>query len=131
MKNFLTGQVAVVTGGNAGIGKAIALKLAEEGAKVAILGTKAETGAAGIEEIKQKSPASDVRFFQVDISKTPVVDEVFKQILQDLGQIDILVNNARITADQLLMKMSEEDWDKVLSIDSSLLTTPVMRSCER
>lgn len=117
MKNFLTGQVAVVTGGNAGIGKAIALKLAEEGAKVAILGTKAETGAAAVEEIKQKSPASDVRFFQVDISKTPVVDEVFKQILQDLGQIDILVNNAGITADQLLMKMSEEDWDKVLSIN--------------
>ena len=117
MKNLLMGQVAVVTGGNAGIGKAIALKLVEEGAKVAILGTNAETGAAAVEEIKQKSPASDIRFFQADISKTPVVDEVFKQILQDFGQIDILVNNAGITADQLLMKMSEEDWDKVLNIN--------------
>ena len=117
MKNLLSGQLAVVTGGNAGIGKAIALKLAEEGAKVAILGTNAVTGGAVVEEIKQAFPGSDVHFYQADVSKTPVVDEAFQQILQQFGKIDILVNNAGITADQLLMKMSEEEWDRVLAVN--------------
>lgn len=109
-------QVAIVTGGNAGIGKAIALKLAQEGAKVAILGTNPETGAEAVNEIKQATD-SDIRFYQADVSKTPIVDGVIKQILHDFGKIDILVNNAGITADQLLMKMSEDEWDRVISIN--------------
>lgn len=117
MKNLLSGQTAVVTGGNAGIGKAIALKLAEEGAKVAILGTNAETGAAAAEEINRAGNASHVRFYQADVASTSVVDETFKKIMQEFGTIDILVNNAGITADQLLMKMSEEEWDRVLAVN--------------
>lgn len=117
MKNLLAEQVAVVTGGNAGIGKAIALKFAQEGAKVAILGTNAATGAAAIEEIKQAFPDAEIRFYQADVSKTPVVDMVFKQILTDFGKIDILVNNAGVTADQLLMKMSEDEWDRVIDVN--------------
>lgn len=117
MNNLLSGQVAVVTGGNAGIGKAIAHKFAEEGAKVAILGTNAETGAAAVEEIKRDVPDSCVQFYQADVSKTAVVDELIKRILQELGKIDILVNNAGITADQLLMKMSEEEWDRVIEVN--------------
>lgn len=117
MKNLLQDQVAVVTGGNVGIGKAIALKLAEEGAKVAILGTNPETGNATSEEIKQVYPASQPKFYAVDVSKTNAVDETLKKVQEDFGQIDILVNNAGITADQLLMKMSEEEWDKVLDIN--------------
>ena len=117
MKNLLSGQVAVVTGGNAGIGKAIAHKFAEEGAKVAILGTNAETGAAAVDEIKRDVPDSHVQFYQADVSKTAVVDELIKKIIQELGNIDILVNNAGITADQLLMKMSEEEWDRVIEVN--------------
>ena len=117
MKNLLLNQVAIVTGGNAGIGKAIALKLAEEGARIAILGTNAETGMAAVEEIKQLAPASQAQFYTVDVSKTVAVEETIKRILEDFGQADILVNNAGITADQLLMKMSEEDWDRVLAVN--------------
>lgn len=117
MKNLLHDQVAVITGGNVGIGKAIASKLAEEGARVAILGTNPETGNATSEEIKQAYPASQAKFYAVDVSKTNAVDETLKKVQEDFGQVDILVNNAGITADQLLMKMSEEEWDKVLDIN--------------
>lgn len=118
MKNLLKDQVAIVTGGNAGIGKAIVLKLVEEGATVAILGTNPTTGAAVIEEIKALSPAAQASFYPVDVSKTSGVDETIKQILEKYGRVDILVNNAGITADQLLMKMTEEEWDRV--IDTNL-----------
>lgn len=117
MKNLLLDQVAVVTGGNAGIGKAIALKLAEEGAKVVVMGTNRETGASTVEEIKQLVPTARPIFYQVDVSKTAEVDGVIKKILEELGQIDILVNNAGVTADQLLMKMTEEEWDHVLAVN--------------
>lgn len=110
-------QVAVVTGGNAGIGKAIALKLAREGVKVAIVGTNRETGEGAVAEIQKEVPGSTIRFYQADVSKTSVVDELIKKILEEYGSIDILVNNAGITADQLLMKMTEEEWDKVISIN--------------
>lgn len=117
MKDLLADQVAIVTGGNAGIGKIIALKLAEGGAKVAILGTNSETGTAAIEEIKQTVPGAQVAFYQVDVSQTAGVDDVIKKILDSFGKVDILVNNAGVTADQLLMKMSEEEWDRVLAVN--------------
>jgi 3-oxoacyl-[acyl-carrier protein] reductase len=117
MNQLLHEQVAIVTGGNAGIGKAIAQKLAEEGAKVAILGTNMETGIAAVAEIKQSLPSAQVRFYKVDVSLTSAVDEVIKKISEDIGPVDILVNNAGITADQLLMKMSEEEWDRVLAVN--------------
>lgn len=117
MNNLLYDQVAIVTGGNAGIGKAIAFKLAEEGAKVAIMGTNAETGAATIAEIKQSLPASHVLFYKVDVAQTSAVEELIKQIIEQFGKVDILVNNAGVTADQLLMKMSEDDWDRVLAVN--------------
>ncbi len=117
MKNLLLDQVAIVTGGNAGIGKVIALKLAEEGAKVAILGTNLETGTAAIEEIKRLVPSGQAVFYQVDVSKTAQVEDVIKKILEEFGKVDILVNNAGVTADQLLMKMTEEEWDRVLAVN--------------
>jgi 3-oxoacyl-[acyl-carrier protein] reductase len=117
VKNLLQDQVAIVTGGNAGIGKAIATKLAEEGAHVAILGTNAETGQAAVEDIQRAAPQAKMRFYAVDVSKTGAVDEAIKKVLEEFGQLDILVNNAGITADQLLMKMSEEEWDRVLAIN--------------
>jgi 3-oxoacyl-[acyl-carrier protein] reductase len=110
----LENQVAIITGGNAGIGKAIALKFAEMGAKVAIFGTSLERGAATVEEIKLLVKNSEVYFFQVDVSQTAAVDEAIKKVIETWGQVDILVNNAGITADQLLMKMTEEEWDRVI-----------------
>lgn len=117
MKRSLSDQVAVVTGGNAGIGKAISLKLAEEGAKVIIMGTNVEVGAIAISEIKQAVSFADVSFSKVDVSQTQAVDEAIKQILEQYSKIDILVNNAGVTADQLLMKMNEDDWDRVINVN--------------
>lgn len=113
----LENQLAVITGGNSGIGKAIALKFAEEGAKVAIFGTNSEKGRSAVEEIKEETQNQHVYFFLVDVSKTAVVEETLKKVIEDLGQIDILVNNAGVTADQLLMKMTEEEWDRVIDIN--------------
>lgn len=117
MGNLLQGQTAIITGGNAGIGKAIALQFAQEGAKIAILGTNSEAGHTTLEEIKKINPSTEAQFYQVDVSKTLYVEEVIKKILIDFGQIDILINNAGITADQLLIKMSEDEWDRVLAIN--------------
>lgn len=117
MKNLLHEQVAIVTGGNAGIGKAIAAKLAEEGAKIAIFGTNSEAGEAAIAEIKEKFPSSTLIFYKVDVSQSSLVDDAIKKVVEDLGVVDILVNNAGITADHLLMKMREEDWDRVLAVN--------------
>lgn len=117
MNRLLLNQVAIVTGGNAGIGKAIAKKLACEGAHVAIFGTNKETGQATCEEIKKEAPNVNVRFYSVDVSQTQLVDQAINQVIEELGPIDILINNAGITADQLLMKMTEEHWDQVLDIN--------------
>ncbi|MFI0435170.1 MAG: 3-oxoacyl-ACP reductase FabG [Parachlamydiaceae bacterium] len=117
MNQLLTNQVAIVTGGNAGIGKAIAFKLAEDGAKVAIMGTNSEAGHLTVAEIKEAIPSSDVRFYKVDVSLTSAVDEAVRLVVDQFGKIDLLVNNAGITADQLLMKMSEEDWDRVITVN--------------
>lgn len=113
----LENQVAVITGGTAGIGKAIAYKLAEEGAKIVIFGTNTEKGTQAVDEIRTQVKHDDIYFYPVDVSQTAVVDETLKKIYEKFGQIDILVNNAGITADQLLMKMTEEEWDRVLDIN--------------
>lgn len=111
MEKLLNGKIAVVTGGTRGIGKAIALAFAREGATVVILGTNAEKGKEAVEELKKSSPAA---FYQVDIGLTKQVEEVFQKIYQEFGAIDVLVNNAGITKDNLLMRMSEADWDQVM-----------------
>lgn len=115
---LLKGQIAIVTGGNAGIGKSIALALAKHGAKVAIFGTNAERGAQVVEEIQQLTKQKDsATFHRVDVAKTNDVDQAVKQVLEAYGTVDILVNNAGINRDQLLMKMSEEDWDTVIDVN--------------
>ena len=113
----LNQQVALITGGNAGIGKAIALKLAAEGARLVLWGTNTQTGQATLEEIIKAVPGADITFDVVDVAQTAAVDAAMKQLLETKGQIDILINNAGITADQLLMKMTEDEWDRVISIN--------------
>ena len=116
MTHSLENQVAIITGGNAGIGRAIALKFAKEGAKVLIFGTNEEKGRQVTEEIARlnQQPA---QFYAVDVSQTQQVEDTIKKILDQYKNVDLLVNNAGITADQLLMKMSEQDWDSVLNIN--------------
>lgn len=110
----LEGKTALVTGASRGIGKAIALALAAAGANVAInyAGNKeaAQEVAAEIEKMGRKA-----LLLQGDVAKTDVCAEMIDTVVSEFGNIDILINNAGITRDTLLMRMKEEDWDAVLS----------------
>jgi 3-oxoacyl-[acyl-carrier protein] reductase len=117
MGGLLHGQTAVVTGATAGIGKEIAKRFAEEGAFVVVIGTSTERGEQVVTEIGTIPGSSGALFKKVDVSSYQEVEQAMKQILDLRGQIDILVNNAGITKDQLLMKMTEEDWDTVMDIN--------------
>ena len=116
-------KVAVVTGGNRGIGKAIALAFAQKGASVAICGTNEATlkeTAAEIEKAGGRSLAQ-----KVDVSKKDDVMAFSKAVLAAFGKVDILVNNAGITRDNLLILMGEQEWDDVLNtnLKSAFLMT--------
>lgn len=114
---LLEAQCAIVTGGTAGIGKEIGLLLAKNGARVALFGTNEERAQLTLAYIREQVPQADVHFIKVDVSKTKEVGEAIKEVLVRFGQVDILVNNAGITKDQLLMRMSEQDWDDVMDIN--------------
>ncbi len=119
MQQVLKGKTAIVTGGTAGIGKAIASAFAAQGADVAIFGTNKERAEQTVLELEQAKvdPQQKFRFFLVDISKTKEVDETLSKLVEEWGKVDILVNNAGITRDNLLMRMSEEDWDRVVEVN--------------
>lgn len=117
MKDLLKNQVALVTGGTAGIGKAIALKYAEHGSKLIIFGTNPEKGALAIKDIQQAG-GQEAEFYSVNVAKTEEVENAVKKVLEKHGKIDVLVNNAGITQDQLLMKMTEEEWDTVMDVNA-------------
>ncbi len=110
----LEGKVALVTGASRGIGKAVALMLAENGADIAVnfagSTAAAEAVAAEIEKMGRRAI-----LVQGDVSQTDVCAEMVDKVVKELGHIDILVNNAGITRDTLLMRMKEEDWDAVLN----------------
>lgn len=115
METF-SGQTALITGAGTGIGKAIALELASKGCDVAICGRRigplAET-AAEIEALGRKA-----LYASVDVSSNEAVTSFVTDVIAKLGKIDILINNAGVTRDNLLMRMSEEEWDSV--IDTNL-----------
>ncbi len=107
-----TNQIAVVTGGGRGIGRAIALKFAHEGADVVVVSRTQENSdkvAAEISALGRKAWA-----VAVDVSDAAAVSAAAEKILADAGKVDILVNNAGVTRDGLLMRMSDADWDAVL-----------------
>lgn len=113
MEQLLKNQLALITGGNAGIGKAIAVEFARQGARIAIFGTNKERGQAVVEEIGSDKAA----FYTVNTAHTKEVEEAVKLVQEKQGSIDILVNNAGITRDQLMLKMTEEDWDQVMEVN--------------
>jgi 3-oxoacyl-[acyl-carrier protein] reductase len=119
MNQMLKNKTAIVTGGTAGIGKAIASLYAAQGADVAIFGTNKERAEQAAAEIRQLplDPSQKIVSFLLDVSKNSQVEEAISRLLAEWGKIDILVNNAGITRDNLLMRMSEEDWDRVLEVN--------------
>ena len=113
--NNLKGKVAIVTGAARGIGAAIAKKLAECGADVAICDLKEEWCAetvAALEALGVKAKG-----YGVNVAASAEVDACVKAVIADFGKVDIMVNNAGITKDGLLMRMSDEDWDAVLNVN--------------
>ncbi len=111
----LKDRIALVTGSAQGIGRQIALAFAKEGADVVISDInlqKAEETSREVEAQSRKSLA-----IQLDVTKYSSVEEAINKILDKFGKIDILVNNAGITKDALLLRMSEADWDAVISVN--------------
>lgn len=128
---LLQGKVAIVTGGSRGIGRAIALEMARQGADVAFTGRSLNDNTSSLEDelralgVKAKAYATDAGDFE---AAHTFVDEVVKEF----GKVDILVNNAGITKDTLMMRMTEEQWDDVIDVNLksvfnlSHAITPVM-----
>ena len=110
----LENQIAVVTGAGRGIGHAIAVRLAHEGARVASV-SRSEGNAQRTADEINGIRAEAARAYAVDVSDHAAVQQVGARILEDFGRVDILVNNAGVTRDGLSMRMSTEDWDTVLN----------------
>lgn len=111
--SLLEGQVAIVTGGSRGIGRAIVLALAGEGCRVVInYHSNADAARQVVQEVE--ALGGQALAVQADVSKGPEAQALVEQALEAFGTVDILVNNAGITRDGLLMRMSEADWDAVL-----------------
>lgn len=103
-------KVALVTGGSRGIGRAIAAAFAECGVSVVLTGRDSEKAQAAAEEIGGQASG-----IAMDVRDRAAVDTAIKSVLEERGQIDILINNAGITRDNLLMRMKPEDWDAVMA----------------
>lgn len=112
----LKDRVAIITGGARGIGKKISQTFLKEGASVYIFDVNEEEGARTAGEL-QPAYAGKVNFFKVDITDEKSVEQSIEKIIEAEGRIDILVNNAGITRDNLILRMSLEDWKKVIDIN--------------
>lgn len=112
---LVKGKVAVVTGGAQGIGEAISMTLANEGAAIAVIDVNLEKAQATVENIKKLGV--DAEAFKADVSNNADVAAVVDKIVDRFKKIDILVNNAGVTRDNLLIRMSEQEWDLVIAIN--------------
>ena len=115
--NLLKGKTAIITGGSRGIGAGIVKTFVEQGANVAFTfyGTAPEEAEAEIQELKNKGVK--IKSYQSNAADFAACEELVEKVLADFGGIDILVNNAGITKDNLLMRMSEADFDKVIAVN--------------
>jgi 3-oxoacyl-[acyl-carrier protein] reductase len=112
----LTGKVAVVTGSSRGIGRAIAIMLARQGAKVVVNSAKSpEAAEAVVQEIR--AAGGEAINVTANVAEQADADRLIKAAIDTFGRLDILVNNAGTTRDTLLMRMSEADWDAVLNLN--------------
>ncbi len=111
----LTGKVALVTGAAQGIGRAIALLLARNGADIVVSDINLEKAEETAKEVRAIGPKAMA--VKVDVANLSDVDRMVAGILEKLAKIDILVNNAGITRDKLILRMTEEDWDAVLGVN--------------
>lgn len=114
-ERYLEGKVALVTGASRGIGQAIAERLALRGAKLACIATEAKNCAETVARCRQHGATALA--LGVDVANTAAVAEVVEQVQKELGEPYVLVNNAGLTRDQLLLRMSEEDFDRVIAVN--------------
>ncbi|HAM39309.1 MAG: 3-oxoacyl-[acyl-carrier-protein] reductase [Elusimicrobia bacterium RIFOXYC2_FULL_34_12] len=112
----LKDKVALITGGAQGIGRAIADKLANEGAKIVIVDVMEDAAKKTAEEISKEKNVESLSL-KIDVSSSQETDEMVKKTVEKFGKIDIIINNAGITRDNLLVRMSDEEWDKVIAIN--------------
>jgi len=112
----LDSKVAIITGASRGIGKAIALKLAQHGAGVLVNYNNGEEKA--LEVVQEIKAFGGTAFsYKANVSKREEVEKLFQYAVKEFGKVEILVNNAGITKDNLLIRMNEEDWDDVIDIN--------------
>jgi 3-oxoacyl-[acyl-carrier protein] reductase len=112
-----SGRVVIITGGSRGIGRAIAFRFAEEKPKLVLLHYDPDDSAAKetLERLAERGVEGEAH--RIDVSSRGDVDRLFKEMLARFGRVDVLVNNAGITKDGLLMRMSEDEWDLVLRVN--------------
>jgi len=113
----LLNRIAIVTGAGRGLGKAIAERLAADGAKVAVVSRTESNSQSTADAVNAAHPGA-AKGYAVDVADSAAVLELGKQIVADFGGVDIIVNNAGVTRDGLALRMSEEDWDVV--VDTNL-----------
>ena len=127
---LLEGKVAIVTGASRGIGKAIAEQFIAQGAKVAFTYRSSAEAAAALEK-ELSASGGTVRGFQSDAASMTDAERLVGEVVEAFGTVDIVINNAGITDDTLLMRMTEEQWDRVISVNLKScfnLTKAVMRT---
>jgi 3-oxoacyl-[acyl-carrier protein] reductase len=113
---MLKGKVSVITGGSRGIGREIALKLAEQGSDIAVIYSGNEQTANEVCELAQKNNVK-AKCYKCNVSNFENAKDISAQIINDFGGVDVLINNAGITKDNLIMRMSESDFDDVIDVN--------------
>ena len=123
-------KTVLITGGSRGIGKAVAMKFAENGYKIIINYVSDKTDTEQLKKELLQAGAADILLIKADVSNSEDVKNMVKETIEKFEKIDVLVNNAGITKDNLLMRMSEEEFDKVIQINlkgTYLVTKEVTR----
>lgn len=112
---LLKDKVALVTGGGQGIGKAISVRLAKEGANIAVCDINTEIAGQTAKELEKMGVQAAA--FESNVADLKSAEDTVNKVIDNFGRVDILVNNAGVTRDTLLMRMKEEDWDLVLNVN--------------